>query len=999
MSERSAPADVLVVDDEPEIVAPLVEFLAQQGYRVHSADSVAATRQALDRHDFAIVFLDLMLGDGSGVDVLREAQGLADPPEFVMVTGHATLDSALAAMEAGAAGYVLKPVDFRRLTGLLDRVLERRKLAAENARLQSELTERLRESEALLGIARTLGETLDVREALRRICRELARVTGADSAAAYLYDAAQDLLQPYAAYRAPAEHLATLAATPLPLRSEGFFLPVWRAQQPVFSDDVTADTRFHHPLFRAIPHQSALLLPLILNGEVAGAFYLVWWKARRLFEERELTLLENVGRQVGILLRNARLFDEAERDRRRLRVLNEVSERLAALHDTAQILSLIVNEAVTLLGVEGAGVRLREGDELVVGAVTESAAPVMTRPRLRVGESLSGTVVATGEPVVVEDVTEDRRDDDEHRRAAAALGYHGFAAVPLRTADGVIGVLSVYARARRRLLPDEISLLTTFADQASLAVERSRLLQATQAREREATKLYTITAQLASDFGVDRVLDLVTAGVLELLGCDAASVYSFEAGLGGLRFRCGRNLDPRLTRDLVLRPGEGVAGLAFAERRPVWTRDRLHDSLTYSPATTRLVQTWAPRAFLAVPIVRRDEVFGVLVAYFAAPHDFTPDDVRLLSTLAVQGAIAVDNSILFEETRTQQVRLSQIFESTSDGIMLIDHAGRVAAANALAAELLQTGVRVGDTLQDILGTTPVSLAEAWPEVLREMRALPPTGWEGDVETPAPAARALHWVARPTLDAAGTRVGVTLTLQDVTRDREVSRMKSDFVSFVTHQLRTPLAGIKWLLELAAEDPSLPEEARGYVSDSREAAERLIKLVNELLDISRLESGRLTITPVSVDLGAMTREVLAELAGLIEAKGHTATCSGTGTVIADQQLLRQVVVNLMSNAVKYTPPGGTITVRIAPDGDTVAWSITDTGIGVPVAARARLFEKFYRADNVHTLETEGTGLGLYLVRLILDQFQGQVRYDSTEGGGSTFTVTLPMGGAVA
>lgn len=145
-------------------------------------------------------------------------------------------------------------------------MLDRRRLAAENARLQTELTDRLRETEALLGIARTLGETLDVREALRRICRE------------------------------PAEHLATLAASPLPLKAEGFFLTVWRAQQPVYSDDVGADARFLHPLFRAIPHQSALLLPLILDGEVAGAFYLVWWKTRRVFEERELTLLENVGR-------------------------------------------------------------------------------------------------------------------------------------------------------------------------------------------------------------------------------------------------------------------------------------------------------------------------------------------------------------------------------------------------------------------------------------------------------------------------------------------------------------------------------------------------------------------------------------------------------------------------------------------------------------------------------------------------------------------------------
>jgi GAF domain-containing protein len=273
-----------------------------------------------------------------------------------------------------------------------------------------------------------------------------------------------DLLQPTAAYRVPAEHLATLSGTPLPLQAEGFYLPLFRAQQTIASDDVAADPRFHHPVFRSIPHRSGLMLPLVLDGEVAGAFYLVWWTARRTFEERELALLDNIARQVGLLLRNVRLFDGAERDRGRLKTLYEVSGRLAAVHDPEEILSLIVNETVALLGVEAVGLRLRDGEDLVVAARTDSAAPLMSRARLRVGESLSGTVVATGAPVIVEDLTEDTRFDEAHKRGAVELGYRGFAAVALRATGSVIGTLNVYSRARRRFAPDEISLLSTFAD-------------------------------------------------------------------------------------------------------------------------------------------------------------------------------------------------------------------------------------------------------------------------------------------------------------------------------------------------------------------------------------------------------------------------------------------------------------------------------------------------------------------------------------------------------
>ena len=133
-----------------------------------------------------------------------------------------------------------------------------------------------------------------------------------------------------------------------------------------------------------------------------------------------------------------------------------------------------------------------------------------------------------------------------------------------------------------------------------------------------------------------------------------------------------------------------------------------------------------------------------------------------------------------------------------------------------------------------------------------------------------------------------------------------------------------------------------------------------------------------------------------------KGHTVTVDSAPDlpdVTSDPQLLRQVLMNLLSNAIKYTPPGGEICIRMGQDGRSLRWSIRDSGIGIPKASAARLFEKFYRADNVHTVDTEGTGLGLYLVRLIVERFGGTVTCDSEEGRGTTFTVMLPLAGAPA
>ena len=258
-------------------------------------------------------------------------------------------------------------------------------------------------------------------------------------------------------------------------------------------------------------------------------------------------------------------------------------------------------------------------------------------------------------------------------------------------------------------------------------------------------------------------------------------------------------------------------------------------------------------------------------------------------------------------------------------------------------------------------------------------------------------RVLHWETRTTSDADRT-VGLTITLHDVTQEREIAQMKSDFVSFATHQLRTPLSGIKWMLELGVQEREVGEQAKSYMQDALGAAQRLIQLVNDLLDVSRLESGRMKTAVQAVDLVGLTRTVLGDLKPQIDEKDHRLTVEVSEDVLdvfADPQLLRQVVLNLSSNAVKYSRPGGRITVRLTHDQEFVRWQIQDNGIGIPKESQRHLFEKFYRADNVVSLETDGTGLGLYLVRLIAEQMGGRVWCESEEGQGASFFFTAPRG----
>ena len=244
-------------------------------------------------------------------------------------------------------------------------------------------------------------------------------------------------------------------------------------------------------------------------------------------------------------------------------------------------------------------------------------------------------------------------------------------------------------------------------------------------------------------------------------------------------------------------------------------------------------------------------------------------------------------------------------------------------------------------------------------------------------------------------------GVT---QDVTAqklaeaEREATlRMQTSFVSFASHQLRTPLTGISWMLEMAEHEEGVPEAAAEGIAMARAAASRLIVLVNDLLDSARLESGRIQLDLAPLALDAVTSGALTSVQPMIQRLGHVLDVEAPPApllVSADARYLHECLVNLLSNAAKYTPEGGRITIRSEARGRVARWSVQDTGIGIPPEAIDQLFTKFYRAPNAESMETEGTGLGLYMVRLILSRMNGRVWCESTPGQGSTFFVELPL-----
>lgn len=333
--------------------------------------------------------------------------------------------------------------------------------------------------------------------------------------------------------------------------------------------------------------------------------------------------------------------------------------------------------------------------------------------------------------------------------------------------------------------------------------------------------------------------------------------------------------------------------------------------------------------------------------------------------------------------------LEAILHSTADGLIVFDQNNRVTHINPAAEKLL--GIEK-EKASEKHPTIAQLLAQDAGKEKKEM----PRVDEAYIES---SGKTLKVLTDPVLDDEGNFLGYMKTLQDITLEKEVDRMKTEFISTVSHELRTPLTSIKGYVDLIldGEAGEINEIQRDFLEIVKQNNDRLVDLINDLLDVSRMESGRVKLQKEPLALRELIKEATVSIENLAKNKDMTITLNlpkDIPPVIADRQRTLQIVVNLLSNAIKYTPPKGKIVISVRPQDGFLATSISDNGIGIPAEHLDRLFVKFYRVDSSLTGEVGGTGLGLAIVKSIVDLHGGQVWAESKVGKGSTFTFTLPL-----
>src|SRR3984893_11686917 len=423
-------------------------------------------------------------------------------------------------------------------------------MAAESVRgLQSQL----RETAALLSVARVASSTTDFREALRLICRELAHLTGAETVAADARQSAGGELSPMAAYHVPNDALEALAAARLTVSDQQGFDAVFRSGQVIWSDDLPSDPRFAIDLFRRFPHQSGLIIPLYLDDQVAGAFYLVWWRARRRFEDADLAPLQAIGEQAGVLLRNARLHEALNARAGRLRTLTRLNQLVSSSLEPDEVLAGIAAAAAELMQVPVVSVWVVDAALKRLDArafAGPPGVPDFPRRSFEVGEGDVGWVAAQRRTLEIHDVTTDARVTN--REWWAAHGVKSFLGVPIIFQDLLLGVLLMGGREPLRLAIDDEELLDVFVTQSASAIAKARLFQDIQDRRKLTEDLYALTQAMDHSMDLQERVEIFAAAAERALYFERLNVWLMEADGATLRLVAGTDVRPETPRLIPL---------------------------------------------------------------------------------------------------------------------------------------------------------------------------------------------------------------------------------------------------------------------------------------------------------------------------------------------------------------------------------------------------------------------------------------------------------------
>ena len=546
---------------------------------------------------------------------------------------------------------------------------------------------------------------------------------------------------------------------------------------------------------------------------------------------------------------------------------------------------------------------------------------------------------------------------------------------------GWLMLLTSPAQAARHAADD---LLITLADQIGVALARARQYAIMRRRARDLEAITQTNRLLLVGMSLDELLDTIVNSAQVRFGLPYVSVMWIDEATGEFYIRAQAGpLAALATPNFRQKLTDGLAARVLRTGQPYLARD-IQQEPDYISAVNAAI-----RSLLLTPLKTAERMIGVMAFESQAVDAFSAEEVSALTALADQAAIAAENAALLIESQRKRQQVVAILHSARDVVLLIDTEDRIQLLNPAAERLLGVSAAAvtGDPIEQLLH---------FPAVLEAYRqhASEEQSFEAALDND------LTYLVTITTakDETGARLGRVVIMRDITYLKRLDQFKSQMVQMASHDLRTPLGVAIGYLEVLKEDlkPASPLRERALQGIDA-ALNRMQTLVVELLDLERVESGADQLR-VQIDVGSLTAETVTEFEESAHARRQHLELTlplAVPPVVGDPIRLKQAIGNLINNALKYTPDGGSILVRVLrPEEQRILIEVQDTGYGIPADAQAKLFQRFYRVRIAGAENVEGTGLGLSLVKAVVEQHDGRVDAESEQGKGSTFRIWLPV-----
>ena len=760
---------------------------------------------------------------------------------------------------------------------------------------------------------------------------------------------------------------------------------------------------------RALGLRSSMTVPLVARGRALGAITFIAAESGRRYSEVELSSALDLARRAAAAVDNARLYRDAIQNERQVRFLAEAGTVLSASLDLNDTLAALARLAVPEVA-DWCIVDIVDGVKINRVAVASADADQQgALEALRLHYPLTwdspqpaARALREGGPVIIDTFDADRLEettvDARHLELMRTLDPRSAIAIPLIARGESLGAMTfAWSRSGRKYSASDLPLIEDLGARAAVAVDNARLYQRERAAGQQLVFLAEASTTLASSLDVETTLTNVAHLVVPQFA-DWCAVDVLDED-GGIRRLAVAHRDPDKlewsihSRDefpptadepegtgRVVRTGEAVLYRTITPE--------LLTATTSSAAHLETLMELGMASAMVVPLKAGGRTLGALQFVSSDPSRlYEDDDLRFAEHIGRRAAAAVDNALLYSRA-DQRARAALALSFVGDGVFLVDEDGVIRIWNTAASVI--TGLAEADVVNHPAGDA----IPGWSGIEAHVPLALGPGTPRAETVPVELHGAERWLSISGVTFPG---GTVYAFRDLTEERRVERLKSEFVSTISHELRTPLAAIYGAaLTLRREEPALEAQREGLLDVIAGESERLARIVNDILWASRLESGTLHIAVESCDPRKLAATVVEATKAHLPPNIAIAleVAPDVPAVAADPDKVRQVLTNLVDNAVKYSPDGGDIVVDVSLRGEVVCFSIHDEGLGIPVAEQPRIFEKFYRLDPELTRGVGGTGLGLYITRELVRRMNGRVDVESRAGEGSIFRVELPV-----